>query len=192
MKPKYPVVPAGAAAAALSCNPKNEPVAEPPPANPELAPVVPNVPKPVSGAPGEPVELALVGTATFEAYAVPVVVAVATEYAVWLVPNTVNDAVLAEDAAGLNCQNLKFETVNATEFVNQGFSHNGYEAEPALTGLAVYVIVPVLSAVSKSHDIEPADDVAVVPNPAGVVALPTEPVICAKLNVAGILYITLL
>jgi hypothetical protein len=99
----------------------------------------------------------------------------------------VNDAVLAEEAAGLNCQNFKLDTVNATVFVKYAFSHIGYDAEPALTGLAVYVVVPVLSAVSKSQDIEPADEVAVVPVPAGVVALPVEPVNCMKLNVAGIL-----
>lgn len=52
----------------------------------------------------------------------------------------------------------------------------GYEAEPAETGFAVYVVVPVLSAVSKSHDIDPALEVAVKPVPAGVVELPEEPV----------------
>ena len=105
MKPKYPVVPAGAAAAALSCRPKKFWI------TPELPAVVPNVPNPVIGEAGEPVELALVGTATFEAYAVPVAVPVAIEYAVCEVPYTVNDAVLADDAAGLNCQNLKLDTV---------------------------------------------------------------------------------
>lgn len=148
----------------------------PPPARPELPAVVPNVPKPVNGEPGEAVDEALVGTATLEAYAVPVAVAEAIEYAVCEVPNIVNDAVLAEDAAGLNCQNFKFDTVNATLFVKYAFNHTGYEAEPALTGLAVYVTVPVLSATSKSQDIEFDEDVAVSPEPAGVVALPDDPV----------------
>lgn len=186
MKPKYPVVPAGAAAAALICNDRKEPVAVPPPARPELPALEPNVPKPVSGDAGEPVDEVEVGTATFEAYAVPVAVPVAIEYAVCVVPKTVNDAVLAEDAAGLNCQNLKFDTVYATVFVNQNFNHTGYDADPALTGLAVYVTVPVLSAVSKSQLIELEDEVAVNPDPAGVVELPLDPVNCAKLNVAAI------
>lgn len=157
-----------------------------PPAIPEFPAVVPNVPSPVIGEAGEPVDEALVGTATFEAYAVPVAVLVATEYAVWFVPKTVNDAVLAEDAAGLNCQNFKFETVKPTPLVNQNFSHTGQDADPALTGLAVYVTVPVLSAVSKSQDIEFELEVAVNPDPAGVDAAPDEPVNCSHENVAGI------
>jgi hypothetical protein len=78
---------------------------------PELPAELPKVPKPVNGDAGDAVELALVGTATFEAYAVPVPVAAAIEYAVCCVPKTVNDAVFADDAAGLNCQNFAFETV---------------------------------------------------------------------------------
>lgn len=109
--PKYPVVPAGAAAAALSCKQRNEPVAVFPPLTPELPADEPNVPRPVIGDAGEPVDEVDVGTATFEAYAVPVAVLVAIEYFVWLVPNTVNDAVLADEAAGSNCQTFKFETV---------------------------------------------------------------------------------
>lgn len=156
-----------------------------PPARPELPADDPNVPNPVSGEAGDPVDDALVGTCTFEAYDVPVAVPVAIEYAVCCVPNTVNDAVLADEAAGLNCQNFKFETVYATVFVKKNFNHTGYEAEPALTGFAVYVVVPVLSAVSKSHDIEFELDVAVSPEPAGVVELPDDPVNCTKLNVAA-------
>ena len=91
-------------------------------------------------------------------------------------PKIVNDAVFAEDAAGLNCQNFKLDTVKATVFVQYPFSHTGYDAEPALTGFAVYVVVPVLSAVSKSQLIELALAVAVNPVPAGVVATPEEPV----------------
>lgn len=176
MNPKYPVVPAGAAAAALSCSPKNDPVAVFPPLTPELPADEPNVPKPVIGETGEPVDEVDVGTATLEAYAVAVAVADATEYFVWLVPKIVNDAVLADEAAGSNCQNFKLETVYATVFVQYPFRNTGNDAEPALTGLAVYVVVPVLSAVSKSQDIEPADDVAVRPEPAGVVELPELPV----------------
>lgn len=111
VKPKYPVVPAGAAAPALSCKPMKDPVAVLPPFTPELPADEPKVPKPVIGAPGEPVELVLVGTATFEAYADAVAVAEATEYLVELVPKIVNDAVLADETAGSNCQNFKFETV---------------------------------------------------------------------------------
>jgi hypothetical protein len=85
----------------------------------------------------------------------------------------------------LNCQNLTFEIVNPVVFVKYPFNHIGNEAEPALTGLAVYVTVPVLSAVSKSHDIEFELEVAVKPLPAGVVELPDEPVYCAHENVAG-------
>jgi len=147
-----------------------------PPETPELPALEPKVPRPVIGDAGEPVLEVLVGTATLEAYAVPVAVPVAIEYFVWLVPKIVNVAVSALDAAGLNCQNFRFETVNATVLVHQPFSHIGYEAEPAETGFAVYVVVPVLSAVSKSHDIEPAELVAVKPVPAGVVELPDEPV----------------
>jgi hypothetical protein len=44
----------------------------------------------------------------------------------------------------------------------------------------------VLSATSKSHDIEFCDDVAVIPDPAGVVELPDDPVYCTHENVAGI------
>lgn len=111
MKPKYPLVPAGAAAPALNCSPKNEPVAVPPPETPELPAEEPKVPRPESGDAGEPVLDVLVGTATLEAYAVPVAVPVAIEYLVWLVPKIVNDAVSALDAAGLNCQNFRFDTV---------------------------------------------------------------------------------
>lgn len=186
MNPKYPDVPAGAFAAALSCRPRNDPVAVFPPETPELPAEVPNVPRPVIGDAGDAVELTDVGTATFEAYAVPVAVLVAIEYFVWFVPKIVNEFVSALEAAGLNCQNFRFDTVNATEFVQKPFSHIGNEADPALTGFAVYVTVPVLSAVSKSHDIEPADAVAVVPDPLGVVEAALLPVNCAQLNVDGI------
>lgn len=91
-------------------------------------------------------------------------------------PNTVKTVVSADDAAGLNCQNFKLDTVYATVFVQYPFSQTGYDAEPALTGFAVYVVVPVLSAVSKSHDIDPAEAVAVNPVPAGVVEAPELPV----------------
>jgi hypothetical protein len=70
--------------------------------------------------------------------------------------------------------------------VNQNFNHIGNEADPALTGFAVYVVVPVLSAVSKSQDIEFEDDVAVNPDPAGVVTLPVDPVSWSQENVAAI------
>lgn len=186
VKPKYPVVPAPAAAPALSCRPKNEPVAVFPPDTPELPAEVPNVPRPVIGDAGEPVELVLVGTATLDAYAVPVAVLVAIEYFVWFVPKMVKTVVSADDAAGFHCQNFKFETVNATELVHQPFNHIGKEAEPALTGLAVYVVVPVLSAVSKSQDIAAALDVAVIPVPAGVVLAPELPVAWNHENVAAI------
>jgi hypothetical protein len=115
-----------------------------------------------------------------------VAVPVAILYCGFVVPYTVNDAVLADDAAGLNCHILKFDTVNATLFVKYGFNHTGKDAEPALTAFEIYDVVPVLSAVSKSQDIEFDDDVGVSPDPAGVVELPEEPVYCATLNVAGI------
>jgi hypothetical protein len=105
------VVPAGAAAPALNCSAAKFC------RTPELPALVPNEPKPVNGLAGDPVELVDVGTDTFDAYAVPVAVPVAIEYAVWLVPKTVNDAVFAEEAAGLNCHILTFDTVKATVFV---------------------------------------------------------------------------
>jgi hypothetical protein len=60
--------------------------------------------------------------------------------------------------------------------VKKNFNHTGYDAEPALTGFAVYDVVPTWSAVSKSHDIEFELDVGVALDPAGVVELPDEPV----------------
>jgi len=147
-----------------------------PPLTPELPAEEPKVPRPVIGETGEPVDDVDVGTATLEAHAVAVDVAEAIEYLVELVPKIVKEAVLADEAAGSNCQNFRLETVYATVFVQYPLSQTGYDAEPALTGLAVYVVVPVLSAVSKSQDIEPADDVAVRPVPAGVVELPELPV----------------
>jgi hypothetical protein len=98
-----------------------------------------------------------------------------------------NDAVLPEEAAGVNCQNLTFETVNATVLLKYPFSQTGYEADPALTGLAVYDCVPALSAVSKSQDIALFEDVACSDTfVAGVVDAALDPVNCAQLNVAAI------
>jgi hypothetical protein len=141
VKPKYPLVPAGAAAPADSCSDNHPPGVlvpdAPVPFTPEPAPDVAYDPRPVIGAPGDPVLDVEVGTATFEAYAVPVAVEVAIEYEPLVLPKMVNDAVLAEDAAGSNCQNFKLETVYATPFVKSPLIQTGYEAEPALTGFAV-------------------------------------------------------
>jgi hypothetical protein len=81
------------------------------PNDPNTAVAVPN------GEPGDAVDAVPRGTATLDAYCVPVPVADAIEYAVCEVPKTVKDAVFAEDAAGVNCQNLILDTVYATELV---------------------------------------------------------------------------
>lgn len=129
MNPKYPDVPAGAAAPADSCSANQPPGVlvpdAPVPFTPDPAPDVAYDPRPVIGETGEPVLEVDVGTATFEAYAVPVAVDVAIEYEPLVLPKIVNDAVLAEDAAGSNCQNFKLDTVYATPLVHSPLIQTG-------------------------------------------------------------------